>query len=122
MSCRQGLLVTLAVVLEDEDIHGIIEYQPDSQVNEEDPHGTNLSLHTQNRGQHDEHRHEDQNSHRPAGAKTCSEQFMVDMILIGEEGVMMIAQTDNHHAHDIEHGQEHGGKTDNQHLAGEGHT
>ena len=57
MSCRQGLLVTLAVVLEDEDIHGIIEYQPDSQVNEEDPHGTDLSLHTQNRGQHDEHRH-----------------------------------------------------------------
>ena len=49
-----ALLVSLAIVLEDEDIHRIIENQPDTQIDGEDPHGPNLRLDAQYRGQDDQ--------------------------------------------------------------------
>ena len=45
----------------------------------------------------------------------------MDMVFVREEGVAMVLDTRHDHPDNVEHGQEHGGKADDEHLAGEGH-
>ena len=95
------LLVTLAVVLEDEDVNRVVKDEPDTQVDEEYPHGSDLHPYTQNRSQHNDQRHNNQNGHGPAGTETRAKELVMDMVLVRQEGIMMITQTDDDHAHDI---------------------
>ena len=107
------------MVLTDEVIDGVVERQPEAHVDEEDPCRGDVHPYRPDGDEHDGERGQDEREHRQPGADTRAQELMVDMVLIGQEGITVVTDTGYHHPDDVEHRDEHRRETDDQHFTGE---
>ena len=64
--------------------------------------------------------HRDNDAHGEMRTDACAEEFMMDVVLVGEEGIPVVTNTCHDHPDDIQHRDEHRGQANDQHLTGEG--
>ena len=62
----------------------------------------------------------DNDAHGEMRTDACAEEFMMDVVLVGEEGIPVVTNTCHDHPDNIQHRDEHRGQANDQHLTGEG--